>query len=71
MKNTVYAIQNLDGNYLIIDAAAGGSPVFADNVEKCEKYKSKDAAGKFLDSYYAREIYPHMFQNAVIRTIEV
>ena len=48
-------IQNSNGKFLKIDNLSGGYPCFIEDLEFCEKYKSRQLAEDFLKGTYATQ----------------
>lgn len=68
-KIQYFVIQNEDGKFLCIDMNSGGYPCFVDDFEHCERYPSETAADEFLNSYYAKELFPHKLKNVMLRRV--
>ena len=66
-----FVIQNKDGKYFKIDNSTGGYPMFTDDFEFCERYKTEEDVNKFLGSNYVINQFRKEFDNATISEVAI
>lgn len=64
-------IQNSNGKFLKIDNLSGGYPCFIEDLEFCEKYKSRQLAEDFLKGTYATQSFQKEFLDCTVKTVKM